>query len=177
MNTHLLEIYSRIEERYSEPVPIGGRCESFVYYRVEDLTEEDLLSSAEYVASRVKNVLAPSKLDVIMKLPGGYTFFAERLSAVYSEMYCKGAEIPVEQYGEARISNGLGEKYRGKNAILVTDVITTARSSIEAHTKATLRGVKIMAWATLIDRTFGPGPVSVVSAYTGEPVRLKTNVG
>jgi orotate phosphoribosyltransferase len=75
------------------------------------------------------------------------------------------------------MSNGHGEKYKGHNAILVTDVITTARSSLEAHTRATLRGIPVLCWATLIDRTFGPGPVPVVSAFTGAPVRVLTQVG
>ena len=94
---------------------------------------------------------------------------------MYSEI--AGKDIPVEQYFENKLSNGHGEKYKGCNTVLVTDVITTARSSLEAHTKATLRGIPVLAWATLIDRTFGPGPVPVVSAFTGAPVRLLTQIG
>lgn len=169
------EIFSTITERHETPVPIGGRCESNVYYRVEDLTDEDLNRCATYVAQRIRNVVRPEKPQVFLKLPGGYSFFAERLCAVYSEMV--GDDIPLEQYLESKLYNGHGEKYRGKNAILVTDVITTARSSLEAHTKATLRGIPVLCWATLIDRTFGPGPVPVVSAYTGAPVRLLTKLG
>ena len=171
------EIFSRITERYEDPVPIGGRCESRVYYRVESLTEEDLNVCAEYVAYRIKDVVAPSKPELFLKLPGGYSFFAERLCAMYHEMGLSRIEVPLEQYLESKLSNGHGEKYRGKNAILVTDVITTARSSLEAHTKATLRGIPVLCWATLIDRTFGPGPVPVVSAFTGAPVRLLTQIG
>jgi hypothetical protein len=171
------EIFERITERYEVPVPIGGRCESNVYYRVEYLTEADLNSCAEYVARRIRNSLSPSVPHVFLKLPGGYTFFAERLCAMYAELYPEAGDIPLEQYVEAKLSNGHGEKYKGKNAILVTDVITTARSSIEAHTKATLRGIKVLCWATLIDRTFGPGPVPVVSSFTGAPVRVLTQMG
>lgn len=171
------EIFAKITEAYEEPVPIGGRCESNTYYRVEDLTDNDLNMCAEYVAYRIRNVLNPQKPDVFLKLPGGYTFFAERLCAVYSELFGKGKEVPLEQYIEAKLSNGHGEKYKGSNAILITDVITTARSSLEAHTKATLRGIPVLAWATLIDRTFGPGPVPVVSAFTGAPVRVLTRIG
>jgi orotate phosphoribosyltransferase len=92
-------------------------------------------------------------------------------------MYNKGKEIPLEQYLESKMSNGHGEKYKGCASILVTDVITTARSSLEAHTRATLRGIPVLCWATLIDRTFGPGPVPVVSAFTGAPVRVLTQIG
>ncbi|NLF25203.1 MAG: hypothetical protein GX589_06030 [Deltaproteobacteria bacterium] len=170
-------IFERITERYQEPVPIGGRCESNLFYRVEDLTEQDLNVCAEYVAWRIKNVIAPNVPELFLKLPGGYSFFAERLCTIYSELILGGREIPLEQYLESKLYNGHGEKYKGKCALLVTDVITTARSSLEAHTKATLRGIRVLCWATLIDRTFGPGPVSVVSAYTGAPVRVLTQIG
>lgn len=173
----LEEIFGRITEEYEEPVPIGGRCESRIFYRVEDLSEDDLNACAEYVAERIRNVVAPSKPQLFLKLPGGYSFFAERLCAVYSELYNKGKEIPLEQYLESKLSNGHGEKYKGYSSILVTDVITTARSSLEAHTRATLRGIPVLCWATLIDRTFGPGPVPVVSAFTGASVRVLTQVG
>jgi len=169
------EIFERIEERFDRPVPIGGRCESPVYYRVEALTDEDLDVCAEYVAYRIRNVLSPQKPQLFLKLPGGYSFFAERLASFYSELL--GIEVPLEPYTESKISNGHGTKYKGYNTILVTDVITTARSSLEAHTKATLRGIPVLCWATLIDRTFGPGPVPVVSGFTGAPVRLLTQIG
>ena len=173
----LEEIFSRITAEYEEPVPIGGRCESRIFYRVGDLSDADLDACAEYVAERIKNVVSPSKPQLFLKLPGGYSFFAERLCAVYSELYNKGKDVPLEQYLESKMSNGHGEKYKGHSAILVTDVITTARSSLEAHTRATLKGIPVLCWATLIDRTFGPGPVPVVSAFTGAPVRVLTQVG
>lgn len=170
------EIFERITEQYEDPVPIGGRCESRVYYRVEDLTDDDLNVCAEYVANRIHDLLSPQSPGLFLKLPGGYTFFAERLCAFFSELL-GGEEIPLEQYLESKMSNGHGEKYRGTNAVLVTDVITTARSSLEAHTRATLRGVPVLCWAALIDRTFGPGPVPVVAAFTGAPVRVLTKIG
>jgi hypoxanthine-guanine phosphoribosyltransferase len=173
----VIDIFERVTEHFDVPVPIGGRCESNTYYRVEYLSEADLNTCAEYVAERLVDMLAPMEIHVFLKLPGGFTFFAERLAALYSEVTRSATDVMVEPYNEAKISNGLGEKYRGKNAILVTDVITTARSSLEAHTKATLRGIQVLSWATLIDRTFGPGPVSVVSSFTGAPVRVLTHIG
>ncbi len=170
-------IFSRITEEYEEPVPIGGRCESRVYYRVEDLTDDDLNACAEYVAGRINDLLSPQSPQLFLKLPGGYTFFGERLSAFYSELTNSSDDIPLEQYLESKMSNGHGEKYKGANCVLVTDVITTARSSLEAHTKATLRGIPVLCWAALIDRTFGPGPVPVVAAFTGAPVRVLTKIG
>ena len=173
----LEKIFSRITESYEDPVPIGGRCESNIFYRVEDMSDSDLDACAHYVAERIRTVVSPQTPQLFLKLPGGYTFFAERLCAVYSELYNKSKEIPLEQYLESKMSNGHGEKYKGYCSILVTDVITTARSSLEAHTRATLRGVPVLCWATLIDRTFGPGPVPVVSAFTGASVRVLSQIG
>ena len=164
-------ILDRITDRFEKPVPIGGRCESKVYYRVEDLTDDELNTCAGYVANRIKNVLAPLRPQFFLKLPGGYTFFAERLCSLYSEQIGAKEDLPIELYAESKLSNGYGEAYRGKNGILVTDVITTARSTLEIHSKATLRGIPVLCWATLIDRTFGPGPVPVVSAFSGVPVQ------
>jgi len=170
------EIFQRVTEKYDDPVPIGGRCESNTFYRTEDLTEDDLNACATYVAHRIDNVISPLQPDLFLKLPGGYSFFAERLCAVYSELVLGGKEVPLEQYLESKLSNGFGSKYKGANAVLVTDVITTARSSLEAHTKATLRGIPVLCWATLIDRTFGPGPVPVVSSFTGDSVRVLSEI-
>lgn len=174
--SEIVDIFERVTEHFDVPVPIGGRCESSTYYRVEALSEADLNTCAEYVADRLVDMLAPQEIHVFLKLPGGFTFFAERLAALYCEVN-RTSDVMVEPYTDSKISNGLGEKYRGKNAILVTDVITTARSSLEAHTKATLRGIQVVSWATLIDRTFGPGPVPVVSSFTGAPVRVLTHIG
>ncbi len=171
------EIFSKITEEFDEPVSIGSRCESSVYYRVEDLSDEDLNICARYVAKRILEVNNQQFPELILKLPGGYSFFAERLSVVFSEFRPDSKEVPLEQYLEKKLSNGHGERYKGARTILVTDVITTARSSLEAHTKATLKGINITCWAALIDRTFGPGPVPVASAFTGSPVRLLTHLG
>ena len=171
------DIFSKITEEFDEPVRIGSRCESNIYYRVEDLEDEDLNICARYVAQRILELSNQQFPELILKLPGGYSFFAERLSVVFAEFRPNRKEVPLEQFLESKLSNGQGERFRGAGTILVTDVITTARSSLEAHTKATLKGINIMCWAALIDRTFGPGPVPVASAFTGSPVRLLTQLG
>ena len=170
----IYEIFSKITDKYETPVPIGGRCESNHYYRTEELSEDDLNKCAYYVANRIKNVINPYYPELFLKLPGGYSFFAERLTAIYPEIDNRVTNVKLEEYTETKINNGFSETYKGRKAILVTDVITTARSSLEAHTKASLRGIPILCWATLIDRTLGPGPVSVVSSFTGAPVRVLT---
>jgi len=93
----------------------------------------------------------------------------------FCEIY--NLEPKFELYSENLFLNGKADILRNKTAILISDVITTAKSSLEAHSQATLRGIKIAAWIALIDRTFGPGPVPVIAAYTGAPVSVLTKVG
>ena len=109
---------------------------------------------------------------MFLKLPGGHTFFAERLYAIYSEMYPQSEEIVFEQFLDSKFQNGYFDKYRDYNTVFISDIITTAKSTLNTHTKITLKGIPVLCWVSLIDRTFGPGPVSVVSAFTGGPVRL-----
>jgi hypothetical protein len=166
------KIFNEITEKFDEPVAIGTRCISTTYYRVIDLDDKSLDKCARFVASRIHEAVSPLSPQLFLRLPGGYSFFAERLAGIYSEMWGKGEDVPFEQYLDSKFSNGYSEQYVGKTAVLITDVITTARSSLETHTKATLKGINVICWATLIDRTLGPGPVPVVSALCGEPVRL-----
>ena len=60
-------IFSKITENYEDPVPIGGRCESNVYYRTEDLDEDDLNTCAEYVAQRIHN-LSPQDPELFFEV-------------------------------------------------------------------------------------------------------------
>lgn len=171
------EIFAKVTDRFEEPVPIGGRCESNYYYNVQDLSESDLDACAMYVANRIIDIFHPMHPELILKLSGGYSFFGERLSATISELLHEPRSIPIVHYDTVQAAVASGNEWKGKHAILVTDVITTARSSLEAHTRATLSGIHVQCWACLIDRTFGPGPVPVIASFTGEPVRLLTQLG
>ncbi len=162
---------------YSEiPIPIGGRCESHYYYRVEDLTEEEIKLCATYVLRRFEKSHDIDQIKVLLKLGGSVTLFAEVLFAIWCE-YTGSDDLSLEVYSDFLFENGKLGFLRGKNTVLVTDVITTARSTLEAHTTSTMRGLRINAWISLIDRTFGPGPVPVISAFTGAPVSLITRLG
>ncbi len=166
------DIFAKITEYYEEPIKIYSRCQSHYFYRVENLSEDELNLCAEHVAYRLRNTVSPQEPKLFLKLAGGYTFFAERLCAIYSELIPNAEDIILEKYSPEKFSNGYGEKYKGVNTILITDIITTARSTLSAHTKLSLRGIPVLSWVSLIDRTFGPGPVPVVSAFTGAPVSL-----
>lgn len=172
MQEEIKDIFDRITEKHAEPINISDSCQSYTYYHILDLTDEDLNLCAKYVAESIYDQFYPEHPDFFMKLPGGYSYFAERLCAMYEELLPPGTINKPELiiYSEKGLSNGVGDRVSNKTVVLVTDVITTARSSIEAHTKATLRGVNVACWATLIDRTFGPGPVPIFASLVGDPV-------
>lgn len=162
------EIIERISERYTVPIRVGSRCEAHTYYRVEDLTTEELEEIAAAIAERVTKVCYPLLPQVILSLPGSYIGLARLLA---KELAPAGEALEVINVEQLSV-NDRSTWLRNTNAILVNEVITTARTCLEAHTKATVLGATILCWAAIIDRTFGPGPVSIVAAHTGEPVRL-----
>ena len=163
------DIMDEITEHYSTPIRIGSRCEADVFYRVEDMEDSDLEVCANYVADRIMKVCSPNLPSYLISLFGSYTEFPKILAG---ELAPPGEMLEVFQINDQSLSNGKGEKLKNANVILVSDVITTARSCLEAHTKITMIGAQILCWASLIDRTFGPGPVPVVSAHTGAPVQM-----
>lgn len=163
------DIFQRITEHYDVPVRVGSRCEANIYYRVEDLKPDDIASCGEYVAERIVKVCSPTLPSIIIALRGSYTGLAIELS---TRLAPPGEALEVLTYEQVNGGNGYGSQIKGANVILVNDVITTARSCLEAHTRVTMMGASILCWAALIDRTFGPGPVPVVAAFTGAPITL-----
>lgn len=163
------EIISGITELYEVPVRVGSRCEANVYYRVEDLTGDQLETIATFLAARIKNVCAPQVPQAILSMPGSYIGLARLLSR---ELARDGEALEVVSVEQLSAPTGHTNWLRDTNVILVNEVITTARTCLEAHTRATMLGATVLCWTAIIDRTFGPGPVSIVTAFTGEPVRL-----
>lgn len=164
-----LPIFKRISEHYESPIRVGSRCEANVFYRLEDLNMEDLERLASSLAERVTSVSSPNLPERLVELPGSTTGIAQLLA---KELAPSGEELEVISVEQLNHGNGVGKRLKGSHVLLVNDVITTARSCLEAHTKITLMGASVNCWAALIDRTFGPGPVPVVATFTGEPVRL-----
>lgn len=167
------EIFEKITERHSMPLRIGSRCESEIYYRVEDIRWDDLEKCAEYLTDRIDKVCSPNRPSILIDLHGGYTGIAAHLADKLSEW---GESVQVLRYDDLQKRERDGEDaaalLKGQDILLVNEVITTARSCLEAHSKITMMGGSVMAWVALIDRTFGPGPVPVVASFTGAPVRL-----
>ena len=169
------EIFEKITEHHSMPLRIGSRCESQVYYRVEDLLWDDLEKCAEYLTDRIDKVGSPNRPTILIDLHGGYTGIAAILAEKLSEF---GEPVKVLRYEELEKLDRQGGNenatalLKGQDIVLVNEVITTARSCLEAHSRITMMGGTVFAWVALIDRTFGPGPVPVVAAFTGAPVRL-----
>ena len=73
-------IMDAITERYDLPIRVGSRCEAQVFYRVEDLSSDDVEECARYIAERVVKVCAPNLPQILLNLPGSYTGLAEALS-------------------------------------------------------------------------------------------------
>ncbi len=169
MSSEIREIFQEITERFEVPIRIGGRCEANVFYRVDCLDEEQLEVLASYVAQRIIKVCQPALPEKLVNLPGGYTELATFLS---TELAPPGESLEVIAYEDLNPHNGNSHILKGNQVVLVNDVITTARSCLEAHTQVTMMGASVLCWAALVDRTFGPGPVPVVASFTGEPVTL-----
>lgn len=169
MEEEIKEIFAKITEHYEVPLRLSSRCEAKVYYRVEDLTSDDVDLCAEYIASRILKIGHPGLPNIIINLHGNFTGLAATLSR---ELAPAGEALDVITLEQVEAGNGVAGRLRGSNVVLVNDVITTARSCLEAHTKITLMGASVMCWACLVDRTFGPGPVPVVAAFTGAPINL-----
>ncbi|MCB0336203.1 MAG: hypothetical protein KDD62_07850 [Bdellovibrionales bacterium] len=169
MNSDIREIFEKITEYYDVPLRLSSRCEAKVYYRVEDLTSDDIDVCSEYIAERITNVCQPSLPEVLINLHGNFTGLAATLAR---ELAPRGESLEVVSLEQIEAGNGIATRLKGANVVLVNDVITTARSCLEAHTKTTLMGASVLCWAALIDRTFGPGPVPVVASFTGAPINL-----
>ena len=174
MSKELDEIFQRIAERFETPIRIGSRCEANVYYRIEDLSSDDLDEAADFLGERIVEVCQPQLPAMVVHLPTSFTDLPDLLA---SQLAPGGEKLEVINSSRLDAGNGIGKRLQKSNVILVNDVTTTARSCLEVHTKLTMMGATVVAWIALIDRTFGPGPVPVIAAFTGEPVRLLEELG
>ena len=163
------EIFDRITEVYDDPIAIGSRCQSNIFYRVEDLCSNDIAIIASWIAQRIRNVCHPIQPDLLVSLAGSNTELPFHLAI---QLAPPNEELEVIPYQKVFAGNGIRSKMKNSNIVLVNDVITTARSCLEAHSRTVLMGSTVLCWAALVDRTFGPGPVPVVAALGGRPVTL-----
>lgn len=161
------DVFDRITEQYFTPIRIGSRCLSHIFYRVEYITKEELISIARQIAERVSSVCSPQTPELLLSLPGNETDLDKYLAV---ELGSPESPLKVLQYPS--LTKDDRAMIRHKRVILVNDVITTARSCLEAHSNITMDKASVLCWAALVDRTFGPGPVPVVTAFTGQPVKI-----
>lgn len=165
MRDEINNIFAKITESYSTPIRIGSRCESNFYYRIEDLKLKEVDFIVDFLHERLLESCQGEQPDVLINLSESIIELPKKLSSLFNN-------IEIINKAQLKVGNGVTAKLKNKKAILVNEVITTARSCLEAHTKATIMGANVLCWASLIDRTFGPGPVPVVAALSGEPVKL-----
>jgi orotate phosphoribosyltransferase len=164
------ELFEKITERFSVPVKLSSHCESTTFYRVEYLTDEDIAYCANYLTGRILDCTSPLEPEFLVQMPGSTLGLSKAIAHAFTEYHLDEPKVlTLEEFNKG---NGKASQVKGKNVILINDVITTARSCLEAHSRLALSGAHILAWAALIDRTFGPGPVPVVATLTGDPVQL-----
>ena len=167
--SEIIDIFSSITERYEQALRLSKSCESNTYYRVEDLKERELQLCAEYLSERIVKVCYPNQPEILISLKSNFTELAEKLA---NELAPYGESLEVLELEKVEAGNGIRQILKGRPVVLVNDVITTGKSCLEAHNTITMMGGVVMCWVALIDRTFGPGPVPVVAALTGDPITL-----
>ena len=160
------ELFEKITERYTVPIKLSKTCEVSTFYRVEDLTAEDIDYCAQYLTTRVLDSFEP---EILLEMPGSTSNLARSLASHLSEYITEPKTISLSEFSTG---NGAASLVKGKKVAIINDVITTGRSCLEAHSNLTLNGANVVCWVALIDRTFGPGPVSVIATLTGDPVKL-----
>ena len=74
------DIIDRVTEYYATPIRLGSRCEANVFYRVEDLSADELEVIAEQLAERIINVCSPTLPQLLISLPGSFAGLARVLS-------------------------------------------------------------------------------------------------
>ncbi len=164
------EIFKKITEHHSSPVRGGRDWEANIYYIIENLDKEDIHFCADYLAERIVNVCSPNYPEFLINLKGSSIDLANIVADKFFEL--TNFKPTVIEYSKTIKTNNKTSFLKNSSAILINDVITTARTCLEAHSNITVQGASVLCWAALVDRTFGPGPVPVVAAFTGEPVLL-----
>lgn len=163
------EIFEKVTERFSVPIKLSKNCESNTFYRVEYLSQEDISYCAEYLSNRIIDCISPSDADFLVEMPGSSLHLAQAIANSLGETIPGPKVLSLQEFN---MGNGKASQVKGKTVVIINDVITTGRSCLEAHSKLTMSGANVVAWASLIDRTFGPGPVPVIATLSGDPVRL-----
>jgi orotate phosphoribosyltransferase len=163
------EIFEKVTERFSVPIKLSKNCESNTFYRVEYLSQEDVSYCAEYLSNRILDCISPSDADFLVEMPGSSLHLAQAIANALGETIPSPKVLSLHEFN---MGNGKASQVKGKTVVIINDVITTGRSCLEAHSKLTMSGANVVAWASLIDRTFGPGPVPVIATLSGDPVSL-----
>ena len=96
---------------------------------------------------------------------------SEDLAIQIAKMLYPEMPLDVYTYDSIKENAQVRAELRGRRAALINNVITTGRTCLEVHSIASMI-CNVVCWATIIDRTFGPGPVPVIASHTGEPVVL-----
>jgi orotate phosphoribosyltransferase len=178
MKKRLIELIIEKAFKYSdEPVfkLVSGRMSNY-YFNCKAVS---LYPEGMYL---IGNVIFDLIKDMDIKGIGGLTLGADPIAyAVAYTSYLKGKPIEAFVVRKTAKSHGLmkwieGNVKRGDRVVIVDDVITTGKSTIEAINRAREEGLEIVKVIVLIDRQEGGREAVETSGYKLDSIITKDEV-
>jgi orotate phosphoribosyltransferase len=178
MKNRLIELIIEKAFKYSEePVfkLVSGRMSNY-YFNCKAVT---LKPEGMYL---IGNIIYDQIKDLHVKGIGGLTLGADPISdAVAYTSYLKNKPIEAFIVRKSAKSHGTmqwieGNIARGDSVVIVDDVITTGKSTIEAITRAKEAGLEIVKVIALIDRQEGGHEAIKALGYNVEAIVTRDEV-
>jgi orotate phosphoribosyltransferase len=178
MKKRLIELIIEKAFKYSdEPVfkLVSGRMSNY-YFNCKAVS---LYPEGMYL---IGNLIFDLIKDMDIKGIGGLTLGADPIAyAVAYTSYLKGKPIEAFVVRKTAKSHGLmkwieGNVKRGDRVVIVDDVITTGKSTIEAINRAREEGLEIVKVIVLIDRQEGGREAVETSGYKLDSIITKDEV-
>ena len=138
------------------------------------------LFSAEAIAGRIDQLacdIAATKLDRLIVIPvlkGSFIFAADLIRALHRKGLKLGTDfIYLARYdgertsrGEVRVLRDVGSDIRGRNVVIVDDIVDSGRTLAFAKTHLKERGAKCVLTCVLVDKQV-PRAAPITPDFTG----------
>ena len=148
-------IIDKITVHYDKPTAIPGGYTARVYYDCIRLSPNDLAR----LAAQATGHLGEGAFDVAVGIAYSGILFASAVAG--------GRNVAILQLdGET-----CGPSLKGKEAVIVDDVVFTGRRIVEAEKKIIQMGARVIGYACIVDRSggkFGSQEKPLWSAYQTE---------
>ena len=118
------------------------------------ISEEELQSSVEKVASQINNDYKGSKPFFLGVLNGSFMFFGDLLKAI--DLECTVSFVKLASYegtsttGKVNELIGLNEDISGKDIILIEDIVDTGNTLVKLHEILSEKNPRSIKIATLL---------------------------